>query len=75
MAKIQAVFGDHPHLDTVKDQSGGVKDDELWQERWNQLILLTPRYYHLPSGKVGRRFANLLAHEVDLTVKRKSNSE
>ena len=54
MAKMHTVFGDHPCLDTGEDQSGGVEDDEVWQEQWRQLIVLTPQYYHLPSGKVGK---------------------
>ena len=75
MAKLEAVFGDHPHLDTGEDQTGGVADDEAWQEQWRQLIALTPRYYNLLSGKYDKRFANLLAHEVDLTVEKKLNSK
>ena len=68
MSKMHTVFGDHPRLDMEEDQSGGVEENEVLQKRWHQLIVLTSRYYHLPSGQEGKRFSNLLAHEVDLIV-------
>ena len=73
--RLRDVLGDYPHRNPGKHLAGGVTDDRLWQQRWRRLVAYHPRHYGVPSGRVGRRFVQLLANEFRGVRDRKWNGE
>ena len=57
------------HLD------GGIAKDGKWQGWWRELAVTPERRYKAPSGKVGRRFVNVLVREMRGVLDRQWNSE
>jgi hypothetical protein len=55
--------------------SGGVANNQQWQDYWRQLIVYPSSTYDAPSGAVGRRFVEKLAELLDGIRDRKLNSE
>ena len=55
--------------------TGGIADDAIWQERWQQLVSFPSKAYDVPSGAVGKRFVKKVAEELKGIRSRKWNSE
>ena len=73
--RLQDVYGDWVHGNTGTHLDGGIPDDGLWQRWWRDLAVMPPLRYDAPSGKVGRRFVNVLAMELRVIRDRRWNSE
>ena len=73
--KLMEVYGDYVHQNDGAHLDGGVMDDDVWQKRWKSLASLPRIHYHIPSGKVGRRYVTMLSTELEGIVSRKWNSE
>ena len=41
-------------------------DHSIWTERWVKSVRLPKRLYTLPNGNIGRKYVDLLAHELKL---------
>ena len=41
-------------------------DHSIWTERWVKSVLLPKRLYTLPNGNIGRKYVDLLTHELKL---------
>ena len=41
-------------------------DHSIWTERWVKSVRLPKRLYTLPNGKIGRKYVDLLTHELKL---------
>ena len=52
--KLDDVFGDHVHSNNGTHLSGGVKDDTLWQNFYNEILPYTATHYDVPKGGVGK---------------------
>ena len=57
------------HLDV------GIAEDSKWQVRWKKLVFMPTQRYEAPSGKVGKRFVEILSVEIDGVRDRKWKAE
>ncbi|KAL7503120.1 hypothetical protein ACHAXN_000965, partial [Cyclotella atomus] len=73
--RLRSVYGDTIHLNDGRHLDGGVKDDRVWQWRWNRIVSMDLSLWDAPPGKVGRRFIKLLTEEWAGVRARKWNSE
>lgn len=74
--KLKEVYGDYLHQNDGTHLHGGVKDDKMWQDYFNRLIVSTPQYYKTPNNAVGKRFVQGLAALInDMVLSRTCNSE
>ena len=62
-AKLFEVFGDYANQNNSTHLNGGVKDDTLWQNFYNEILPYTANYYDVPKGRMGQRFLTVLAEE------------
>ena len=62
--RLREVYGDWVHGNPGTHLDGGILEDRMWQGWWRDLAVMPPRQYDAPSGKVGRRFVNVLAMEL-----------
>ena len=58
--KLRSVYRYHIHCNDGTHLTGGITDDNLWQNRWRRISNLKPRFYDAPKGKAGIRFVTLL---------------
>jgi hypothetical protein len=62
---LHKVYGDFVHQNSGQQLCGGVKDNQMWQDYWQQLIVFPSLTYDAPSGAVGRRFIEKLAESLN----------
>jgi hypothetical protein len=62
--KMDTVYGDHVHQNPGMHLTGGIADDAIWQERWQQLVLFSLHAYAVPFGTIGKRFVEKVAEEL-----------
>ena len=74
--KLAAVFdgecirnNDGSYLD------GGIKNDNVWQQRYKDIIIYPLQQYDLPNGPIGKAFILKLADEINGVLARKWNME
>ena len=73
--RLREVYGDWVHGNLGTHLDGGITEDGRWQKWWRDLAVMPPRRYDAPSGKVGRRFVNVLVREMRGVLDRQWNSE
>ena len=73
--RIQVVYRDWVHSKYRSHLSGDIADDQEWNTRWENLVVVTTRWYDAPIGRVGRRFVHALAAELTGVRKRRWNAE
>ena len=73
--RLREVYGDWVYENLGTHLDGGIQEDGLWQGWWRDLAVMPPRRYNAPSGKVGRRYVNSLALELQGIRDRRCNSE
>ena len=56
-----------------KLETGGVADDAVWLQRWDDVTCRPVRLYTLPEGKIGERFLILLATLIESVPERTHN--
>jgi hypothetical protein len=59
--------------DDGKLETGGIADDHIRTNQWDQITSMKPRPYHLPVGKIGDRYLTLQAQLIHDVVDRKCN--
>jgi hypothetical protein len=47
--KLMEVYVDYTHQNDGSHLDGGIKDDDVWQARWQKLIILPCKHYDAPS--------------------------
>ena len=72
---LDTIYGDHPHDNDGTHLSGGVESDRIWQRRWLRACQLKTTHYDVPSKRVGRRFVDTFAIELQGVKDGKWNSE
>jgi hypothetical protein len=55
---MDAVYRDHVHQNPGTHLTGGIADNALWQEHWQQLVSFPSHPYDVPSGAVGKWFVS-----------------
>ena len=70
-AKLAEVYGE-PRADAADCAR---PTDSAWFKRWETATRLSFRRYHLPGGRIGKKFVETLAGEVDLVAEKKTVSE
>ena len=73
--RLWEVYGDWVHQNPGTHLDGGISEDGRWQGWWRDLAVMPPRRYDASSGKVGRRFVNVLVRELRGMPDRKWNAE
>ena len=73
--RLREVYGDWVHGNPGTHLDGGISEDGRWQKWWRDLAVMPPCRYDAPSGKVGRRFVNVLMREMRGVLVRRWNSE
>ena len=73
--RLREVYGDWVYGNPGTHLDGGVAEYGLWQGLWRDLVVIPPRQYEAPSGKVGRRFVNALVGELRGVRDRRWNLE
>jgi hypothetical protein len=58
------VYGHHVHQSPGQHLNGGIANETVWQDYWRCLVVSQSSNYHVPKGKVGKRFLNLLTTEL-----------
>ena len=72
---LDAIYGDHPHVNDGCHLDGGFQHDAVWQMRWERVIVTKTCHYVVPKGRVGRRFIKMLSNEFQGVVAGQWNSE
>jgi hypothetical protein len=72
---INEVSRDHLHQNPGTHLNGGIADNALWQERWQQLVSFPSQAYDVPSGAIGKWFVKKVSDELKEIVSCKWNSE
>ena len=62
--RLREVYGDWVHGNPGTHLDGGITDDGKWQGCWRDLAVTPAQRYEAPSGKVGRRFVNVLVKDL-----------
>ena len=73
--RLREVYGDWVHGNPGTHLDGGISEDGRWQKWGRDLAVMPPRRYDAPSGKVGRRFVNVLVREMRGMLDRRWNAE
>ena len=73
--RLREVYGDWVHQNPGTHLDGGISEDGRWQRWWRDLSVMPPHRYDAPSGKVGRRFVNILVRELRGMLDRRWNAE
>ena len=73
--KLLDIFGDTLHGNGGEHLSGGVANDQHWQNLHHRVISHPHRLYNPPKGRVGKRFIRLLVKEMKGVRDRTHNSE
>ena len=73
--KLRSVLGDYPHQNDGTHLNGGIADDRTWQRRWRLVVAEAMALYRVPSGRVGKRFIQMLTDEWRGVRERKWNAE
>ena len=55
--------------------NGGIPEDRKWQRLWKRVVSISPSYYCVPQGAIGRRFLATLVLEFRGIRDRRWNSE
>jgi hypothetical protein len=61
---LDNAYADCPHHNDGHHLESGVEGDAALQRRWRPIVDLATTHYSVPSGKVGRRFINVLPKEL-----------
>ena len=69
------VYREWVHGNPSTHLDGRNAEDGTWQGRWRDLAVTPAQRYKAPSGKVGRRFFNVLVRELRGVLDRRWNSE
>ena len=73
--RLWEVYGDWVHGNLGTHLDGGITEDGAWQGWWRDLAVTPAQHYEAPSGKVGRRFVNVLVRELRGVLDRWCNSK
>ena len=60
---LDQLYGDHVHQNDGIHMDRCIKKNDVWQVRWQILVIPTGSRYRAPQGAVGWRFMKFLAEE------------
>ena len=63
--RLESVYEDYCHDNDGTRLDGGTNDNEMWLRMHQRVAQLSPNHYHVPKGKVGNKFVNLFADELE----------